>query len=123
MSFNAVSSGIGVGQTELEQYNRYTEITEKRNDLAIYSKYICKIAITENRSTTDGIFIRIQEYFSKRSINGGSSSIISDDHIGTEQCRNRDFFQRHLYHLMPIYDSSRKTDDSRHDRVCQLRCV
>ncbi|KAI0229481.1 hypothetical protein LSAT2_020100 [Lamellibrachia satsuma] len=92
VSFNAMSSGIDVGQTELEQYNRYTEIMKKTNDFATYSKYSYKIAIIENRSTTDGIFIRIHEYFNKRSTNGGSSFIISADHIGTEQCPYRDFF-------------------------------
>ena len=92
MSVNALSSDIDVGQTELEQYYRYKKITEKRKDIATYSKYSYKIAIIENRSTTDGVFIRIEEYLNKRSTNGGSSFIITADHIGTEQCPYRDLF-------------------------------
>ena len=92
VSFNAISSDIDVGQTELEQYYRYTEITEKRKDIATYSKYSYKIAIIENRSTTDGVFIQIDEYLNKRSTKGGSSFIITADHIGTEQCPYRDLF-------------------------------
>ena len=92
VSFNATSSDIDVGQTELEQYYRYTKITEKRKDIATYSKYSYKIAIIENRSTTDGVFIRIEEYLNKRSTNGGSSFIITADHISKEQCPYRDLF-------------------------------
>ncbi|KAI0221846.1 hypothetical protein LSAT2_026894 [Lamellibrachia satsuma] len=92
VSFNATSSDIDVGQTELEQYYRYTKITEKRKDIATYSKYSYKIAIIENRSTIDGVVIRIEEYLNKRSTNGGSSFIITADHIGTEQCPYRDLF-------------------------------
>ena len=90
--FKATSSNIDVGQTELEQYYRYTQIKKNHTHFASYAEYAYETTIIENRSTTDGIFLRIEERFRGKFTHGGSSFTITAHHVAKEQCPYRDMF-------------------------------
>ncbi|KAI0227847.1 hypothetical protein LSAT2_021667 [Lamellibrachia satsuma] len=94
LSFNATSSNIDVGQTELEQYYRYTQFKNLKHENfnRSFSMYSYSVIIIEDRPTTDGIFVRIKEHFMNKSTHGGSSFIITANHIASEQCPYRDMF-------------------------------
>ena len=92
MSFNATSSTIVVGQTEIEQYKRSIRNKAKRANFSSLSEYSYNVTVIEQRPTTEGIFIRIEEHHSGGLTHGGSSFMVTSDHIGKEQCPYRDMF-------------------------------
>ena len=92
MSFNATSSAIVVGQTEMEQYKRSIGNKAKHADLSSLSEYSYIVTIIEQRPTTEGIFIRIDEHYKEELTHGGCSFIVTSEHIGKELCPYRDMF-------------------------------
>ena len=92
VSFDATSSAIVVGQTEMEQYKRSIGNMTKHDDLSSLSEYSYRVALIEQRPTTEGIFIRIEEHYKHGLTHGGSSFIVTSEHIGKEHCPYRDMF-------------------------------
>ena len=112
MSFNATSSAIVVGQTEMEQYQRSIGNKAKHDDLSSLSELSYRVALIERRPTTEGIFIRIEEHYKHWLTRGGSSFIVTSEHIGKEHCPYRDMFNgTYLAWCPPMMLRERRTID------------
>ena len=87
----ADSRSIDVGRTELEQYFRLAELKRKPSPLS-GDGYTFNVTMVDDVPTTEGIFIKIDEYRDGRSTNGGSGFRIISAHVSADLCPFRDVY-------------------------------
>ena len=89
--FNANASDIDIGQTELEQYQRYVTLKPSRAG-GSSDGYTYKVTLLGNRPASDGIFIQVEERLKGKPTSGGSSLTVYSEHLSKELCNYRDMF-------------------------------
>ena len=106
---NASDVGLDIGRTELEQYRQFVKMDARKNRHKTMSGYSYRVELIGNRSTTQGIFVRIEERYQNRSTKGGSTFVITSDGYGLLLCPYRDMFNgTYIVWCPPIVSGQRR---------------
>ena len=105
--FTANVSDIDVGQTELEQYERYVKLKPKKPG-GSSEKYSYKVTWL-SKLASDGIFLCIEERLESKPTSGGSTFSVYSEHLAKELCNYRDMFNgTYLVWCPPVAPKGRR---------------